>query len=62
MFDPWFYPDPEDYAEKINSYDLKLGGMDPEKDDKNNEVSREEIEKIDKFLESIDPLINPPND
>jgi len=62
MFDSWFYPDPEDYPEKINSYDLKLGGMDPEKDDNNNEPSFEEIQKIDKFLESIDPLINPPND
>jgi hypothetical protein len=62
MFDSWFYPDPEDYPEKINSYDLKLGGMNPEKDDNNNTVSPEEMEKIEKFLESINPLINPPND
>jgi len=59
MFDSWFLPDPED---QFNKYDLKLGGMNPEKDDKNNEPSIEEMENIDKFLESIDPLINPPND
>jgi hypothetical protein len=36
--------------------------MNVDKGDKDDEVTPEEMEKISKFLESINPLINPPND
>ena len=67
MIDPWLLPDPEDLPD--NNYYIKYQSksdqgysMDTEKNDNNNNVSPEEMEKIEKFLESINPLINPPND
>jgi len=65
MIDPWLLPDPEDLPD--NNYYIKSKSdhgysMDTEKNDNNNNVSPEEMEKIEKFLESINPLINPPND
>lgn len=60
MQDPWSLSYPED--EPINNYEFRLSSMDTEKNDNNNTVSPEEMEKIEKFLESINPLINPPND
>jgi len=65
MIDHWLLPDPDDVPpDQINEYYRQkiYGGMDPEKGDKDNNVTPEEMEKIEKFLESINPLINPPND
>lgn len=38
-----------------------LGGMDPEKQDKDDTVTPEELEHIDKFLKRIDEQFYPPD-
>jgi len=68
----WDLPGPDDlpnndyiqeyYSDYPHGYGEPKGGMDPEKGDKDNTVTPEELENIEKFLESINPSINPPND
>lgn len=61
---PWELPDPNDLpAEDINEYyrEKIYGGMDPEKDDKNDEVTQEELDNIDKFLKRLDEQNLPPS-
>ena len=57
-------PDPDDLPQdQINEYYLaKYGGMDPEKGDKDNDVSQEELDNIDKFLKDFDKKNYPPED
>ena len=62
---PWDLPDADDLPEnKFVNYDSKSDhgySMDTEKNDKDNEVSPEEMEKINKFLEELDRKNYPPN-
>ncbi|NBW21041.1 MAG: hypothetical protein EBR82_75070 [Caulobacteraceae bacterium] len=56
-------PDPDDLPEdQINEYYLsKYGGMDPEKGDKDWEITQDEMDQIDKFLNDFDNRNYPPN-
>lgn len=56
-------PDPDDMdKEQINEYyGSKYGGMDPEKGDKDWEVSDAELDNIEKFLRDFDNRHYPPN-
>lgn len=55
---PWDLPDHDELPENK----FHMGGMDPEKDDKqNDDVTPEEMEKINKFLEELDRKNYPPN-
>jgi len=62
--DMWTTPDPDELREQANEYYLNkyLGGMDPEKGDKDTEVSKEELEEIDRFLRRLDEQNYPPFD
>jgi hypothetical protein len=55
---PWDLPEHDELPENK----FYLGSMNVDKGDNDDEVTPEEMEKISKFLESINPLINPPND
>lgn len=55
-------PDPNDMPEdSINDYYAKYSSMDPEKGDKNNDVTPEEMDNIEKFLRDFDDKNYPPN-
>lgn len=52
---PYDLPDPDDMSEdSINDYYAKYSSMDPEKGDKDNEVSQQELDAIDRFLKDFD--------
>jgi hypothetical protein len=54
---PYDLPDPDDLPEdSINEYymDMIYGGMDPEKGDKDDEISPEEMDNIEKYLNNLD--------
>ena len=63
----WDLPEPEDMpSDQINEYYINkygkwMGGMDPEKGDKDNNVTSEELDAIDRFLKKLDEQNNPPN-
>lgn len=55
-------PDPSDMPEdSINDYYAKYSSMDPEKGDKNNDVTPEEMDNIERFLRDFDDKNYPPN-
>lgn len=55
-------PDPNDMPEdSINDYYAKYSSMDPEKGDKNNDVTPEEMDNIERFLRDFDDKNYPPN-
>lgn len=59
----WDLPDPHDLPEdQLNEYyrEKIYGGMDPEKGDKDNEVTQEELDNIDRFLKRLDEQNLPP--
>lgn len=52
---PYDLPDPDELPDDhINEYYAKYSSMDPEKGDKDNEVSPEELDAIDRFLKDFD--------
>ena len=55
---PWDLPDFNELPENK----FYLGSMNVSKGDKDDEVTPEEMDKVNKFLESINPFLNPPND
>lgn len=60
---PYELPDPDDLPEdSINEYYAKYSSMDPEKGDKDSEVTQEELDNIDRFLKDFDSKHYPPND
>lgn len=60
---PYDLPDPDDIPqEQINEYYLsKYGGMDVNKGDKDNDITQEELDNIDRFLKDFDNKHYPPN-
>ena len=55
-------PDPSDMPEdSINDYYAKYSSMDPEKGDKDNDVTPEEMDNIERFLRDFDDKNYPPN-
>lgn len=55
-------PDPNDMPEdSINEYYGKFGGMDVNKGDKDNDVTPEEMDNIERFLRDFDDKNYPPN-
>ena len=63
----WDLPEPEeapnDYIQEYyaNKYGKWMGGMDTEKGDKDNTVTPEELDAIDRFLKKLDEQNNPPD-
>lgn len=59
----WDLPDPHDLPEdQLNEYyrEKIYGGMDPEKGDKDDEVTPEEMDNIERFLKRLDEQNLPP--
>ncbi len=54
----WFMEYHSDYPSGYNKW---MGGLDPEMHDKEDHISTEEMENIEKFLEGLDNQINPPD-
>ena len=48
--------------DSIDEYYAKYSSMDPEKGDKDGEVTQEELDNIDRFLKDFDNKHYPPND
>jgi hypothetical protein len=55
-------PDPDDLTENYYNPIDHGYSMDPEKGDKDNDVSQEELDNIDKFLKDFDKRNYPPED
>lgn len=59
----WDLPDPHDLPkDQLNEYYRQniYGGMDPEKGDKDDEVTPEEMDNIERFLKRLDEQNLPP--
>lgn len=48
--------------DSIDEYYAKYSSMDPEKGDRDSEVTQEELDNIDRFLKDFDSKHYPPND
>jgi hypothetical protein len=60
----WDLPDPNDLPEdQMNDYYRQkiYGGMDTEKGDKDDGITEEEMENIERFLKQLDKQSHPPS-